>query len=514
MKSFRRHLIENREVHHHVIIGRMNPPHIGHELGVSQMEEAARETGGTSSIFLTRTKDSSRNPLTPEQKKRFAQSAFPGTKVEVATDSTPTLLHHVVDLANRGVTHLHIHAGSDRAQQYYDLLNKYNGVESKHGKFKFKQITVHSIGGERGGEGVSGASATKMRSAAASGDREAFHAMAPSKMSEKDKDEMMRAVQGGLKEWIEESLKKACWDGYEAIGMKKKNGRMVPNCVPVKKEEVEVSEQSFGSAFKRASNLGKETFYWRGKPYSTQKRGEQPSSKPVAQAPKPEQPKPQIEPTSKAPEPAKPQTPPTSRQDSGTKSSGGALSSEPTKKPSGPDYTLGSQRTLQKSEPAPRAKSPNPGDNDYPPHFDYKLGASRAADDQNNYRMSQQDQTAADVRAAQQSGSTIGSRHGEIDKESGGRKTRLQRIKEATHEGRQVTLNKPFRTPGGPKKSAVYVDPDGDGKAKIVRFGDPKLSIKKDQPSRKKSYCARSSGQGNLTKKDSANYWSRRAWDC
>jgi hypothetical protein len=87
-------------------------------------------------------------------------------------------------------------------------------------------------------------------------------------------------------------------------------------------------------------------------------------------------------------------------------------------------------------------------------------------------------------------------------------------IEEATYKGRKVSLNKPFRTPGGPKKSAVYVDPDGDGNAKIVRFGDPNLSIKKNQPARKRSYCARSSGQGNLTKKDSANYWSRRAWNC
>ena len=25
-----------------------------------------------------------------------------------------------------------------------------------------------------------------------------------------------------------------CWDGYEMVGMKKKGGRKVPNCVPVK----------------------------------------------------------------------------------------------------------------------------------------------------------------------------------------------------------------------------------------------------------------------------------------
>jgi len=30
-------------------------------------------------------------------------------------------------------------------------------------------------------------------------------------------------------------LKGACWKGYEAIGMKNKNGKKVPNCVPKKK---------------------------------------------------------------------------------------------------------------------------------------------------------------------------------------------------------------------------------------------------------------------------------------
>jgi len=33
-------------------------------------------------------------------------------------------------------------------------------------------------------------------------------------------------------------LKDACWTGYTAVGMKKKNGKMVPNCVP-KNEELE-----------------------------------------------------------------------------------------------------------------------------------------------------------------------------------------------------------------------------------------------------------------------------------
>jgi len=32
-------------------------------------------------------------------------------------------------------------------------------------------------------------------------------------------------------------MKNPCWKGYEAIGMKKKGGRKVPNCVPKKKKK-------------------------------------------------------------------------------------------------------------------------------------------------------------------------------------------------------------------------------------------------------------------------------------
>ena len=85
-------------------------------------------------------------------------------------------------------------------------------------------------------------------------------------------------------------------------------------------------------------------------------------------------------------------------------------------------------------------------------------------------------------------------------------------MNEAIYQGRNVPLNKPMK--GDVKKSKVYVRDPSTGNVKKVNFGDKKLSIKKDQPARKRSYCARSSGQGNLTKKTSANYWSRRAWNC
>lgn len=41
-------------------------------------------------------------------------------------------------------------------------------------------------------------------------------------------------------------LKDACWKGYTAIGMKTKNGKQVPNCVPVKKKKKLSSDHGEG----------------------------------------------------------------------------------------------------------------------------------------------------------------------------------------------------------------------------------------------------------------------------
>lgn len=46
----------------------------------------------------------------------------------------------------------------------------------------------------------------------------------------------------GFAEDVKKDLKDACWKGYEAVGMKTKNGRKVPNCVPVKKKKGESAD--------------------------------------------------------------------------------------------------------------------------------------------------------------------------------------------------------------------------------------------------------------------------------
>ena len=61
----------------------------------------------------------------------------------------------------------------------------------------------------------------------------------------------------------------------------------------------------------------------------------------------------------------------------------------------------------------------------------------------------------------------------------------------AKFKGRSVKLNKPFRTPSASKKFGVYVRNKSTHRIQIVRFGAKGMSIKKNIPSRQKSFFAR-----------------------
>jgi hypothetical protein len=82
--------------------------------------------------------------------------------------------------------------------------------------------------------------------------------------------------------------------------------------------------------------------------------------------------------------------------------------------------------------------------------------------------------------------------------------------KGSEYQGRKVTLNKPFRTPDGPKKFSVYVKNE-KGNVVKVNFGDPNMKIKKNIPERRKSFRARHNCD-NPGPKWKARYWSCKAW--
>jgi hypothetical protein len=86
----------------------------------------------------------------------------------------------------------------------------------------------------------------------------------------------------------------------------------------------------------------------------------------------------------------------------------------------------------------------------------------------------------------------------------------IDQIEEGEYKGRKVELNKPFYTPGGPRKRAVYVTND-KGNVVKVGFGEPGMKIKKNNPARRKSFRARHNCE-NPGPRWKARYWSCRAW--
>ena len=79
-------------------------------------------------------------------------------------------------------------------------------------------------------------------------------------------------------------------------------------------------------------------------------------------------------------------------------------------------------------------------------------------------------------------------------------------IMEAEYRGKNVKLSKPFRTPGGPKKFAVYVK-NAKGNVIKVTFGDPNMKVRNASKGRAKSFRARHKCDQKKDK-TTAGYWS------
>ena len=82
-------------------------------------------------------------------------------------------------------------------------------------------------------------------------------------------------------------------------------------------------------------------------------------------------------------------------------------------------------------------------------------------------------------------------------------------LEEAEYQGKKVKLNDPIR--GGSKKFYVYVK-NAKGNIVKVSFGDTTgLSIKRDDPARRKSFRARHNCD-TAKDKTTARYWSCYQW--
>ena len=186
--------------------GRLNPPTVGHQKLLQKIVQTAKRMSGQPMMFVSYSQDAKKNPLTAKQKIAYIKKMFPkeARELKLQDDSS---LRNAMDIAtklNGNYDNLVMVVGSDRVKDFKTLLNKYNGVESKHGFYKYDNIQIVSAG-ERDpdAEGVAGMSASKMRAAAASGDYESFSLGVPHTF--KDGEKLYKDIRLGMN--VKEQLK-------------------------------------------------------------------------------------------------------------------------------------------------------------------------------------------------------------------------------------------------------------------------------------------------------------------
>lgn len=166
--------------------GRMNPPTAGHK----KIGEVIKAQPGDPFIFITHTQNAKTDPLSFSQKLTFAQKIFP--MIKVGDKAVRTWVQAMQKLEQMGYTDIIYVAGSDRVNEFNQLLNKYNGKD-----YNFNSIKVVSAG-ERDpdAQGLEGMSASKMRDLAARGDKRTFINAVP--IDPKTAEEMYNQVRTGL----------------------------------------------------------------------------------------------------------------------------------------------------------------------------------------------------------------------------------------------------------------------------------------------------------------------------
>ena len=165
--------------------GRMNPPTIGH----AKLVDAIKSQGGDPYLFLSQSQKPKTDPLSFEDKLRYAKFFFPN--ITIGNPEVKTIIQALQKIESLGYENLIYVAGSDRVQAFEELINKYNGKD-----YNFKNIQVVSAG-ERDpdADGAEGMSASKMRAAAAAGDLDSFTQGVP---NQEVADEMFNAVRKGM----------------------------------------------------------------------------------------------------------------------------------------------------------------------------------------------------------------------------------------------------------------------------------------------------------------------------
>jgi len=263
--------------------------------------ETGKNPGAPYYVFASHSENVKKDPLPYTKKVAYMKKMFPKHSRNIVVDKARNVFEVAVSLYNKGHKSIVMVVGSDRVDEFEKLLNTYNGTDARHGYYGFDNIEVVSAGErDPDAEGVTGMSASKMRAAAGADDFDSFKQGLPSTFKngmslfkdvrkhmgiresfithqvQQTEEDVIRdmyvegkiftigeevtdtytGVTGSIirrgtnyvtfiaengttyKKWLYElELAEDCWAGFKQVGMKKKNGKDVPNCVPVDEKE-------------------------------------------------------------------------------------------------------------------------------------------------------------------------------------------------------------------------------------------------------------------------------------
>ncbi|MDA2977879.1 MAG: hypothetical protein O3B81_03800, partial [Actinomycetota bacterium] len=177
-----------------IVFGRFNPPTIGHEKLLNTADKVA--VGNNLKIYPSRTQDSKKNPLKPDDKISFMRKMFPKFDERIVNDEgMKTVFDVLIAASEEGYKSINIVVGSDRQSEFENLANKHNGD-----LYSFDEIQVISSGmADSDSDNIEGMSASKMRKAAAEDDFSTFKRGMPKELNDAEVNKLFSAVKSGMK---------------------------------------------------------------------------------------------------------------------------------------------------------------------------------------------------------------------------------------------------------------------------------------------------------------------------
>jgi len=199
--------------------GRFNPPTIGHE----KLIKKVASQGMDFKIFLSRSQDTVKNPLSPSDKLKYMTKIFKSYASNIMVMPSNMVLELATKIYNMGYRAITMVVGSDRVREFENILKKYNDEKNRHGYYNFDKINVVSAG-ERDPdeEGVTGMSASKLRDYVKRGDFKNFKRGVPGNLSDNEIKQLFFDIRKGmgLTTFVGDTEDESAWDAYGGTDMK------------------------------------------------------------------------------------------------------------------------------------------------------------------------------------------------------------------------------------------------------------------------------------------------------